>query len=92
MLHGTQYGIVIVPTISLGLNHQDSYDRMGVKSIFLKGSSTKEDYDSVLKPAAGATPPNVIILLPETLFGTSTSGGILSRLDAIRLLSMKFND
>lgn len=86
MLHSTQYGIVIVPTISLGLNHQDSFNSMGVNSIFLKGSSTKEDYDSVLKePTGKAIPPNVIILLPETLFGTSTSRGILSQLDPLRL-------
>ncbi len=86
MLHGTQYGIVIVPTISLGLNHQDSFDRMGVKSIFLKGSSTKEERDSVLEaPTAEAIPPKVIILLPETLFGTSTSKGILKKLDGLRL-------
>jgi len=77
---------VIVPTIALGESHQETFEKMDVKSIFLKGSSTKKDYDLALDASApAALRPRVIILTPESLFGTDTTKGIIDKLDANRL-------
>lgn len=86
MLQGTEYGFVIVPTIALSEDHQETFQKIGVSSTFIKGYSTKQDYDRALRLSTPEVhQPKVIILTPETLFGTPTTRGVLDQLDGERL-------
>ena len=86
MLSGAQYGLVIVPTIALGDHHQEAFERLQVKSIFLNGSSRKPDYEAAFNISTPeASRPSVIILMPETLFGTENTRGVLDKLAPARL-------
>ncbi len=82
MLRPPQISLLLVPTVALGQNHQEDFENMGVKSIFLRGKSTKADYDIALGRSIPAEARRqVIILTPESLFGTDMTSGILDQLN-----------
>lgn len=91
MLRAPQISLLIVPTVALGENQHENFQKMKVKSIFLRGKSTKADYNLALNPSThAAESPQVIIITPETLFGTDTTRGILDKLDpnSVRLVAI----
>lgn len=91
MLVSPQISLLIVPTVSLGENHHEAFQKMNVKSIFLRGKSTKSDYNLALSPLTPvAARPQVIILTPETMFGTDTTSGIMNKLDrdSVKLIAI----
>lgn len=82
MLSPKQISLLLVPTIALGQNHKETLESMDVKAIFLRGKSTRADYNLALGHLIPAEARRqVIILTPETLFGTDTTSGILDQLN-----------
>lgn len=85
MLQHTQYGLIIVPTLSLGLNIEQDFEEMKVSAIFLHGKSSPGDRKKAFGVRSGI---KCIIATPETVFGTSENfKGILDKIDATRLAS-----
>ena len=81
MLQDRQYGLVIVPTLSLGFSLVEDFHEMKLPSIFLHAKTSRD----VRKKAFG-NEIKCIIATPETVFGTCENfKGILEKIDVNRL-------
>lgn len=78
MLTNRDVGLVIVPTLSLGMDHCGAFKELNIEAIFISSSSTKSDYDKAFKLSSRVA--KVIIVSPEQLFGSGSNSGILGRL------------
>ncbi len=91
MLKENQIGLIVVPTVALGEDHKQTLEEMGVRSVFLKGSSDKKEYQVILHSSEvvsnpeQASTPAVVIMLPEFLFGNDNHKGIIERIDTNRV-------
>ncbi len=85
-LNENQQGLVIVPTIALGEDHQQHMEQLGVSSVFINASSNEQDYARALDirhPAQQRA--SIIILTPEFLFGKPPQKGVLHDLQKDQL-------
>lgn len=78
MLKNRDIGLVIVPTVALGMDHLEAFKELKMESVFISSTSTKTDYDKAFKLSSRVA--KVIIVSPEHLFGNDTNSGILDRL------------
>ena len=74
-----QQGLIVVPTLALGEDHQFALEQLNIRSFFLNASSTKKDYESALCGSFSS----VLIMTPEFLFGQSAKG-IVDRMEKDR--------
>ena len=83
MLPPSKLGLLIVPTLALGINLAQDFEKMQVPAIFLHGKSTPSDRAKALDDNNGT---KVIIALPETIFGNGDNfQGILNQINPARL-------
>lgn len=85
-LNENQKGLVIVPTIALGEDHQQNMKQLGVSSVFINASSDERDYARALdieQPSDQRA--SIIILTPEFLFGNPPKKGLLHDLQKDQL-------
>ncbi|KAK4025015.1 hypothetical protein OUZ56_010521 [Daphnia magna] len=86
MLKDDQYGLVIVPTITLGENHLQTLQDIKIASAFFKSTTEQHDYkmafDSSMKDAERTS---VLIMMPEFLFGSKNHTGLIDRIESKRL-------
>ena len=91
MLKENQIGLIVVTTVALVEDHKQTLEEMGVRSVFLKGSSDKKEYQVILHSSEvvsnteQASTPAVVIMLPEFLFGNDNHKGIIERIDTNRV-------
>ncbi len=78
MLTNRDVGLVIVPTLSLGMDHCEAFKELNIEAVFISSTSTKSDYDKAFKLSSRVA--KVIIVSPEHLFGSGSNSGILGRL------------
>lgn len=86
MLKDDQYGLVIVPTITLGEDHLQTLQDIKIASAFFKSTTEQHDYkmafDSSVKDAERTS---VLIMMPEFLFGSKNHTGLIDRIESKRL-------
>lgn len=84
MLQESEFGIVLVPTISLAESQREAFENMKVASVFLNGSTAFKILDLCLSPTIQEdSRPKVFIMTPETLFGTSSTTGLLDQMKTV---------
>jgi len=83
MLPPSKLGILIVPTLALGINLAQDFEKMRVPTIFLHGKSTPSDRTKALDENSLT---KVIIALPEAVFENADNfQGILNQINPARL-------
>jgi ATP-dependent DNA helicase RecQ len=81
-----EYIVLVVPTISLGEDHLHSFKMMNVRAIFLNANSFKREYSKAFDlQTLDKDRPSVIIVMPEILFGSDTTKGVVDEIDRERL-------
>ena len=84
MLQESEFGIILVPTISLAESHREAFDSIKVPSVFLNGSTAFKILELCLNPTEqDADRSKVFIMTPETLFGSSSTTGLLDQLKKV---------
>ncbi len=83
MLEKHQYGLVIVPTLALGQDHQLNLTELEISSVFLNSLKREEVQFAFRKvpPEPGRPFPSVIISTPEAFFGGEKSQGAIDLVD-----------
>ena len=81
MLGESQFGIVMVPTISLAESQGEAFEKIKVSSTFLNGPAAQKKLQLFFSPEySKALQPKIFIMTPETLFGTASTQGLLDQL------------
>jgi len=83
MLEEHQYGLVIVPTLALGEDHQLNLQSLKVNSVFLNTMKSKDEFSFAFrKTSLQERPyPSIIIGTPEVICGGPSDDGILHLID-----------
>jgi len=94
MLEKHQYGLVIVPTLALGQDHQLNLTELGISSVFLN-SLKREDVQFAfckIAPVPERPFPSAIISTPEAFFGGDKSQGAIHLVDRRALKSIAVDE
>ena len=82
MFEAGQFALVIIPTVALAQDHLRNLREMNIRATFLTSTSSKVDRSKVVDPSIPKDQrPSVVILTPETLFGSDIQDGVIQQLD-----------